>query len=273
MSRSGPSSAALRALPLYGAELVGTALLVAVGCSLAILGAGAGSPALALLRGAATRRAVTGFCFGSVGALLALSPVGKLSGAHLNPVVTLTFWLEDRMAGSVALGYALAQLAGGVLGALPLRLWGALGASAAFGATAPGPEGPALAALGEAVATFALLALLLLFLGHPRLRGLTPFIFPPLYAFLVWWEAPLSGTSTNPARSLGPGLVAGELRSFWVYLLGPLAGTLAVAALRRGWPLAGRLEVRVAKVFHFTHDAYGIFTEKSSPSHRAASGQ
>ena len=263
----------MKAWPLWFAECVGTALLVAVGCSVVILDFGASSPVAALLPDPGLRRALTGFLFGGVGALLALSPVGKVSGAHLNPVVTLAFWLEGRLARGVAVGYVLAQLAGGLLGALPLLLWGATGASVAYGATLPGPAGPWAAVLGEAATTFCLVAGLFLFLGHPRLRRFTPGLFPFLYAAMVWAEAPLSGTSTNPARTLGPGAVAGALGQGWVYLLGPLAGTAAAMALRKGLPWARTLEIRVAKVFHFGHDAYGIFTEKSAPSHRSAPGQ
>jgi aquaporin Z len=223
--------------------------------------------------GLAARRALTGFLFGSVGALIALSPVGKVSGAHINPAVTLTFWLERRMSGGLALGYVAAQLVGAVLGALPLRLWGAMGRSVAFGATVPGPAGPGIALAGEAGASFCLVAGLLLFVGHPRLRDFTPALFPPLYAVLVWLEAPLSGASTNPARTLGPGLVAGDLHGWWIYWLGPLAGALAAVALRRGLPWARSLEIGVAKVFHFHHDPYGILTKKSVPSQHPASGQ
>lgn len=263
----------MRAWPLWCAELVGTALLVGVGCSLVILNFGASSPVATILPGLAARRALTGFLFGSVGGMIALSPVGKVSGAHINPAVTLTFWLERRMSGGVALGYVAAQLVGAVLGALPLRLWGAMGRSVAFGATVPGPAGPWMALAGEAGASFCLVGGLLLFLGHARLRDFTPALFPPLYALLVWLEAPLSGASTNPARTLGPGLVAGDLHGWWIYWLGPLAGTLAAVSLRLGLPWTRSLEIRVAKVFHFRQDRYGIFTEKSVPSQRAASAQ
>ena len=90
---------------------------------------------------------------------------------------------------------------------------------------------------------------------------------------LVWLEAPLSGTSTNPARSLGPGIVAGKVHGWWIYWLGPLAGTLAAVELRRVVPKARTFEISVAKVFHFHRDPYGILTEKSSPSHHPASRQ
>jgi len=263
----------MKAWPLWCSELIGTALLVGVGCSLVILDFGASSPVAVLLPDAGARRAVTGFLFGCVGALIAISPVGVVSGAHINPVVTFAFRLEGRMRGDVALGYVVAQLVGAGIGAVPLLLWGATGASVAYGATVPGPAGPWVAVLGEAGATFCLVAGLLLFVGHPRLRGFTPALFPVLYALLVWLEAPLSGTSTNPARSLGPGLVAGDLHGWWIYWLGPLAGTLAAVWLRKVLPMARSFEIRVAKVFHFQHDRYGIFTEKSAPSQRSASGQ
>lgn len=263
----------LKAWPLWCSELAGTAVLVGVGCSLVILDFGASSPVVAYLPDAALRRAVTGFLFGCVGALIAVSPVGAISGAHINPAVTLAFWLEDRMRGNVALGYVLAQLAGGTIGAMPLRLWGATGASIAYGATVPGPAGAWIAVLGEAGSTFCLIAGLFLFVGHPRMRTFTPTLFPFLYALLVWQEGPFSGTSTNPARSLGPGLVAHDLHGWWIYWLGPLAGTLAAVGLIRVSPMARSFEIRVAKVFHFHRDRYGIFTEKSAPSQRPASGQ
>jgi aquaporin Z len=256
----------MRAWPHWFAELIGTALLVAVGCSIVILDFGASSPVTAVLPDAGARRAITGFLFGCVGGLIAVSPVGVVSGAHINPVVTLAFWLEGRMRGGVALGYVLAQLIGGTIGAVSLRLWGTMGASVAYGATLPGPAGPWVAFLGEAGATFCLVAGLLLFVGHRRLRAFTPALFPFLYGLLVWLEAPLSGTSTNPARSLGPGLVAGDLHGWWVYWLGPLVGTLAAVELRRVLPMARSLEIEVAKVFHFRHDRYGIFTEGSAAS-------
>jgi aquaporin Z len=240
---------------------VGTAVLVAVGCSFVILDFGAGSPVAALLPSVAGRRALTGFLFGTVGALIAVSPVGKVSGAHLNPVVTLAFWLHGRMRARLAAGYVAAQLAGAVIGALALRLWGTMGASVAYGATVPGPAGPGLATLGEAIATFVLVRGLFLFLGRRRLRHLTPLLFPVMYAVLVWLEAPLSGTSTNPARTLGPGLVAGAMGGWWIYWVGPVLGTVAGVALQRA-PWARSFEIEVAKVFHFHHDRYGVFARQ-----------
>lgn len=257
---------------LFGAELVGTALLVGVGLSIVIVNFGQGSPMAQLIPAAGERRLLTGFLFGTTGALIALSPLGKESGAHINPVVTLAFWLVGKLRSRHALGYILAQCAGAILGALPLLAWGSMGRSVAFGATLPGAGyGVWLALLGEVLATFLLIAGLFFFLGHRRLRRFTPALFPFLYAFLVFLEAPVSGTSTNPARSLGPALIAGEWHGWWLYWLGPLLGTLlGIAAFR--FTRLRWLEIEVAKLYHFEHDRYGIFGHKAEAMPRATKG-
>ncbi|HUX21149.1 MAG TPA: aquaporin [Spirochaetia bacterium] len=241
------------------AEFFGTALLLAIGLSIVILDFGSGSPVVRLLPNAGVRRLITGFLFGSTGALIAVSPLGKISGAHINPIVTLAFLIEGKMRFRHAVGYIAAQLAGAAAGCLPLLLWGHIGASVAFGATVPGAGLPIWAAVaGEAATTFALVILLLVFLGHAKTRGFTPLMLPFLYAIMVFLEAPLSGTSTNPARSFGPALIASQWSLWWVYWAGPLMGALiAVALHRRTWLRS--LEVDVAKLYHFEHDPHGVF--------------
>jgi aquaporin Z len=250
---------------LLVAELAGTALLVLVGLSLVILMFGTGTPMARLLPNEGLRRLITGFLFGCTGASIALSPIGKESGAHINPVVTLGFWLFHRLDAATAGGYVVAQLAGACLGALPLLAWGAMGRSVAFGATLPGEGYPlAIVLAGEAVTTFGLVFGLCIFLGFRRLRPFTPGLMPPLYAFMVWAEAPISGTSTNPARSLGPAVVSGQWHGWWIYWLGPLLG--ALAAVMAGRVLARRIEV--AKLYHFDTDRRGHFHRFAGPDPR-----
>lgn len=244
---------------IFGAELLGTALLVAVGLSIVIFDFGHGSPLVQWLPGAMWRRLITGFFFGTTGMAITLSPLGKESGAHINPIVTLGFWMMGRLKTRHALGYVLSQLIGAIVGAAPLLAWGAIGRSVAYGATAPGPGYGVLAALlGEAVASFVLIFGVFFFLRHKTLRALTPALFPPLYAVMVWLEAPISGTSTNPARSLGPAVISGDWKGWWIYWAGPLIGTVIAVAIHR-W--AGRrwLDIAVAKIHHFEHDPYGVF--------------
>ena len=261
---SGGSRPHIHWQPLLS-ELVGTALLVLVGLSLVILMFGDGSPITRTLPDAAIRRLITGFLFGTTGALIALSPVGKESGAHINPVVTLAFWLMGKLDARVAVGYVLAQLAGATVGALPLLVWGSMGRSVAFGATLPGEGyGVPTVLAGEVVATFALIVGLSVFLGFRRLRPFTPALFPFLYAVMVWAEAPISGTSTNPARSLGPAIISGQSQGFWIYGVGPLIGTLA-AVLAASF-LAKR--IAVAKLYHFDSDRHRMFQRVRPSDHQ-----
>jgi aquaporin Z len=241
------------------AETAGTALLVLVGLSFVILMFGQGSPVPRWLSDAALRRLITGFLFGCTGAAIAVSVLGKWSGAHLNPVVTLAFWLTGTFEPLYAALYVLVQLTGAALGSLPLLTWGAIGRSVQFGATTPGAVyGAGWALLGEVTTTFALIVGLFLFLRHRRLRAYAPTYFPVLYAVLVLVEAPVSGTSTNPARSFGPALISGVWRGYWVYLLGPLLGMLlGLAVLRATW--LRYAEIEVAKLYHFAHNPHGLF--------------
>jgi aquaporin Z len=240
----------------FVSELAGTAVLVAVGLSLVILMFGSGSPLPELLPDEGARRLITGFLFGTTGAMIALSPVGRVSGAHINPVVTLGFRLMRKIDSSTTAAYVFAQLVGAVLGAVPLLVWGAMGRSVAFGATMPGAGYPLQTVLlGEIVTTFAMVSLLTVFLAFRRIRRFTPAIFPFLYAVMVYAEAPVSGTSTNPARSLGPAIMSGQWDGWWIYWLGPVIGMLG--ALAACSFLAKRIEV--AKLYHFDSDHDALF--------------
>jgi aquaporin Z len=241
---------------IFLSELIGTALLVLGGLSLVIFMFGAGSPMARILPSEGLRRLITGFLFGTTGALVALSPVGKASGAHINPIVSFGFRLMGRLSLKLMVIYVLAQLTGAIVGALPLLLWGSTGRSVAFGATLPG-EGYSTTTvfMGEVVTTFTMVALLTMFLSFRKIRPFTPALFPPLYSIMVWAESPISGTSTNPARSLGPALFSGQWQGWWIYWLGPLLGTLLALLVFSYW--AKRIEV--AKLYHFDSDRDRLF--------------
>jgi aquaporin Z len=241
---------------IFFSELIGTALLVLCGLSLVIGMFGSGTPMARIVPSEGVRRLITGFLFGTTGALIALSPVGKASGAHINPIVSFGFRLMGKLSLKLTLVYVLAQLAGATDGSLPLLLWGPMGRSVTFGATFPGPGfSTTTVFLGEVATTFAMVALLTLFLAFRKIRPFTPALFPPLYSFMVWAESPISGTSTNPARSLGPALISGQWQGWWIYWLGPMLGTLLALLAFSYW--AKRIEV--AKLYHFDSDRDRLF--------------
>ena len=219
---------------MYAAEMAGTALMVAGGLSVVIAMFGNGSPLAGLAGSDAAQRAITGFLFGSIGALVCISPLGKVSGSHINPAVTFAFWLEGKIAWRDALGYVLAQIAGGVLGALPLLWWGSWGSSVAYGATVPAADVAIWwPVLGEAICTYLLVTMIFVMAAHRPTQPWLPYASAPLFSLLVCLEAPLSGTSANPARSIGPALITGDWGSQWVYVAGPCLGAaLAVGILR-----------------------------------------
>ncbi len=213
----------------------------------------------AILPDIGVRRLITGFLFGSTGALISISRIGKVSGAHLNPVVTLGFWLMNKIDSRTASRYVLGQLAGSIFGCLPLLAWGTMGRSVEFGATMPG-VGYTLETvlLGEILTTFTMVSLLAVFLASKRLRPYTPALFPFLYSVMVFLEGAISGTSTNPARSLGPSVVSGYWEGWWIYWIGPVAGaflaTLAVSFLVK--------RITVAKLYHFDSQNDRLFRRK-----------
>ena len=233
------------------AEGLGTALLVAVGLSIVIFNFGKGSPMAAALPSLAARRALTGFLFGATGMTIALSPIGKVSGAHINPVVSVAFWVERTLPLRAAAAYIASQVAGAVIGCVPLLLWGSMGSGVHFGATYPGPQGEATAFAGEVATTFVLAVRLLAFVGSLKLRRFTPLIFPPMYSVMVWLEALYSGTSTNPARSFGPDVVGADFHAYWLYIAAPLVGTAVALLARRAVGTFADWEVDVARVAHF----------------------
>ena len=241
---------------LFLSEMIGTGLLLLGGLSLVIFMFGAGSPVAELVPSTKLRMMISGFLFGSIGALIAVSPVGDVSGAHINPAVTLGFLLMGKFKPRVAFGYVVAQLTGALLGCVPLLLWGQMGRSIDFGASLPGQGYSTWSVLlGEVATTFALIAALCVFLAIRELRRFTPAMIPFLYAIMVPLEAPISGTSTNPARSFGPAIVSQNFHGWWIYWVGPFLGT--VAAIFACSFLASRIEV--GKIYYFDSDRSGVF--------------
>ena len=163
--------------------------------------------------------------------------IGETSGAHLNPAVTVAFAARGHFPWRRVPGYVLAQVCGAVLAAGLLRsLFGTVGR---LGGTFPGRGIGAWPALVmEIVLTFGLMTVILGTASGARNVGHNAAIAVGGYVVLAGlWASPASGASMNPARSLGPALVGGDLHDVWIYLVGPLAGGLLAVAL--AWALRG----------------------------------
>jgi aquaporin Z len=219
-------------LRVLGAEAVATALLMVGGLTAVILVVSPTGPLAGLDLPDWARRFVAGGLFGLSGTAASLSRWGRLSGAHLNPAVTLAFRIEGTISTARAAGYVLAQLTGALVGSAVVRLWGPWGRGVSWGTTVPraGLAGWQAAGL-EAGVTLVLIVLVLSLVARPSLRHLTPWTMGPLYAVLVALEAPLTGTSSNPARSFGPAVVTGTWTEAWVYWVGPAVGALVGVGL------------------------------------------
>ncbi|HEV3321610.1 MAG TPA: aquaporin [Solirubrobacteraceae bacterium] len=152
--------------------------------------------------------------------------MGAVSGAHLNPAVSLAFALRGDFPWKRVPGYIIVQLIGATLACL--FLYAVFGNIQHLGATLPGP-GYAnwQALLMEVVLTATLVSVILGTASAAQNVGAIAALGVGGYIALAGlWSAPVSGTSMNPARSFGPALVSGDFSSYWVYVLGPIAGAL-----------------------------------------------
>jgi aquaporin Z len=209
--------------------------------SAATLALGQGSP----MAGQGARFLLLGALVAPCIALIAVSPLGRLSGAHINPAVTLGFWKLGWVSRHDLFGYVAAQLAGGLAGALVARLLLPRSATDSIGGAVTHPHGAStLGALSlEAGMTALLLGVVLAFVSSERLARWTPLALVPVIAAIIWLGSPWTGASLNPARSEGPAVAFTDLADLWLYFLAAALGALAMAA---AWPR----RPMTAKLFH-----------------------
>ncbi len=214
------------------AELLGTFFLVLVG---------AGAPVVSAQAGGAIGQAAEVTAPGLMVMAIILF-MGAVSGAHLNPAVTLAFALRGDFPWRRVPGYLAAQFSGAVFACLVL--WGIVGKFSMLGATVPGKGVSDVSAmLLELVLTVGLVSTILGTASGAQNVGLFGALAVGGYIILAGlWSSPISGASMNPARSFGPDMVQLDFSHFWVYVVGPLAGAViavGVAYILRG-PGGGR---------------------------------
>jgi len=220
--------------PEYLIEGAGLGLFMVSACLFTTLLEHPASPVWQAVRDPFLRRIPMGLAMGLTAVGLIYSPWGQRSGAHLNPSVTLTFWRLGKVGSWDAAFYIAAQFAGAIVGVAAAVA--ALGPGLAhpavnYAATVPGARGAGVAFLGEFLISFLLMTVVLTVSNRPTLNRFTGLCAGALLATYIVLEAPVSGMSMNPARTVGSAVYAEVWTALWVYFAAPLLGMLAAAQL------------------------------------------
>ncbi|MFG2358811.1 MIP/aquaporin family protein [Streptomyces sp. NPDC048521] len=182
-----------------------------------------------------TALAVAGPAAGLLVVGLILTPWGRRSGGHMNPAVTVAVWLMDVFPGASVLPYAVAQLAGSVLGVFLGRLvWGPVvsGPAVDFAALRPAPGwSPSAVFLAETGCILVLTLAVGFLLAYPAFGRWLPQTVGACIALTIVVFGPLSGGSANPARQFGPAVLAGRTTDLAIYLVAPILGSCLGASV------------------------------------------
>jgi len=212
------------------------------------------SPAHKAIESSDLRRIIIGVAMGLTAIALINSPWGQQSGAHMNPAVTLTFFRLGKVPKWDAVFYIAAQFIGGLLGVLLTKVL--LGISFThptvnYIVTVPGAAGVEAAFAGEAFMACGMMLLILFVTNTPKLARWTGVLVGTLIALAITFEAPFSGMSINPARTVASALPSGVWTASWIYFIAPIGGMLFAVeiyvALRKG------MYVFCAKLNHHTN--------------------
>lgn len=213
---------------LIEAWCLGTFMVSA--CAFSVLLFSPGSPISSL--GLTPRLILMGVAMGATATAIICSPWGKRSGAHYNPVVSLTFLRLGKIAPADAAFYIGFQFIGGVVGVLlAWVLFGNLLADSAvnFAVTVPGPNGVAAAFAAEVVIAFLMMTMILWTSNSTRWSRFTPYFAGFFVAVYIAVESPISGMSMNPARTFSSAAVSGTWTAWWIYFVAPALAMLAAA--------------------------------------------
>lgn len=205
----------------YVSEALGTFVLVFVGTGAVIADGYSG--------GAVTLVGIS-IAFGLV-VLAMVYALGDISGAHMNPAVTIGLRLAGRVPSSIVVPYIVSQCLGAIAASLLLRF--IFGMEHGLGGTAPSQSVWQAFAM-EGVTTFILMLVILCVTVGAKEKGITAgLVIGAVVTFDIIIAGPISGASMNPARSLGPALAGLNLGSLWLYILAPCLGASAAALVSR----------------------------------------
>jgi len=203
------------------------------------------SPVHLAIPNAFLRLALNGLAMGLTAVALIYSPWGARSGAHMNPAVTWTFFRLGKVKGWDAIFYPLFQTLGGVAAVLLVKLL--LGrvfteSPVNYVVTVPGKNGVTTAFIAEAIISCGMMLMVLFMTNAPKLARFTGLFGGSLVFLYITFEAPLSGMSINPARTIASAWPSGIWTAGWIYFVAPIGGMLLAVelyhALRRGGRVA-----------------------------------
>lgn len=247
--------AALKAhWPEYLMEALELGIFMISACAFSVLFFHPASPVSHHINNDLLTRAFMGVAMGSTAIAIIFSPLGKRSGAHFNPAVTLTYLRLGKVAPWDAAFYITFQFVGGIAGVL--MAWLVLGnlvahASVNYSATLPGRSGATRAFLAELIISFILMLVVLLVSNTKRIGRWTGLFAGALVATYITFESPISGMSMNPARTFGSAAVSHVWTALWIYFTAPPLGMLLAAEI---YPrLKKRRAVACAKLNHYNN--------------------
>jgi aquaporin Z len=198
----------------YWAELMGTYIMVFAGTGAIIVNDVYGS----------VSHLGIGLTFGLV-VMAVIYSIGSISGAHINPAVSIAFWVSKRFRGKEVLPYIISQFLGAILASLTLSFM--FPQDELLGATLPAGSWEQSFVM-EFILTFILMFVILLMSeGSKEVGVMTGFAVGMVVAFEAIFAGPVSGASMNPARSLAPALVSGHLTHLWLYIIATTLGASA----------------------------------------------
>lgn len=220
--------------PEYLMEMGEAGFYLCVACLVATLLQHPASIVRQFVSSGIVRRALMGLAMGATAIAIVISPWGKRSGGHFNPAITFAFYRLRKLSSYDMGFYVGAQFLGAIIGVAVARyvLRGALGNYAVhYAVTAPGAYGTTVAFVAELAISFFLMITILFTTNHKRLAPYTAYANGVLLAMYYTFEAPLSGMSTNPARTFGSAFHASYWHALWIYFIAPSIGMMVAAEI------------------------------------------
>lgn len=192
------------------------------------------SPVRLAVQGDFIRLCLMGLAMGATAISITYSPMGKLSGAHMNPAVTLSFAALGKIKFIDAIFYLVFQLAGGIISVMLMSV--VIGSPfrdehVNYVVTVPGRLGVGSAFFLELIMAFGMMLMVLTTSNSKRFAKYTGTIAGVFVASYVILSAPISGFSINPARTIASAIPSGVYTAFWIYMTAPFIGMFSAAAL------------------------------------------